>query len=56
MCRRRHGTLEQKQGEEERGKTHHILDLLVRKNPDSLSLSMLSDSSKKVVLLRAIKI
>lgn len=56
MCQKSHGTLGQKQGEAERGKTHHILDLLVRKNPASLSQRVLSDSSKKVVLLRAVKI
>lgn len=52
MCQKSHRIL----GQEERGKTHHILDLLVRKNPASLSQPMSSGRSKKAALLRAVKI
>lgn len=40
---------------EDKSQTHHILGLRARKNPAFQSLSMLSDSSVKVVLLTAVK-
>lgn len=40
---------------EDKSQTHHILGLQARKNPAFQSLSTLSDSSVKVVLLTAVK-